>query len=365
MGDEGTNPCATITALAERSCELVIQERGWKVDESLNGILDLSGYPPFTLPATARKRTTRVTSKDSIEGVQFDETMQGHIHIGSDGLDFETAEKVARMASSSAQLVLTVKTCRTRDGSYHGVSSGTFACGALSQDPLLVTGGTVDFFMDDTDVADAVNLVYNLDLLSTNGAKYAFHGYKRLDSAATFSVSKTRSATTTLLTTITGSDDSIIARGILRISIRNFISELRSFRSSSSIDTLSTLYVQARFLKFFVTNIALYMFSRFEHSNTLRRPLIYRGTTRSRHRMWSYLRPTTACSFPSRCGIHHQASQKSAPRSFWFLAHPLMIRYSLSKLYLRTPLTTSPPSAIDVTSPSSVSAWERKRRRET
>jgi hypothetical protein len=263
MGDEGANPCATITALAERSCELVIQERGWKVDESSNGILDLSGYPPFTLSGTAGKRPARVTSKDSVEGVQFDETMQGHIHIGSDGLDFEAAEKVARMASSSAQLVLTVKAFRTGDGSYYGVSSGTFACGALSQDPLLVTGGTVDFFTVDADVADAVNLVYKLDLLATSGAKYAFHGYKRLDSAATFSVSRTWSATTTLFTTITGSDGSVIARGILRISIRNFISELRSFRSSSSVDTLSTLYAQARFLKFFVTDIALYMFSPF------------------------------------------------------------------------------------------------------
>jgi hypothetical protein len=260
---KGVNPCATITALAERSCDLIMKERGWIVDESLNGILDLSGNPPFETLAKNGKRPSSVATNDSVDGVRFEETMQGHIHIGDDISDFDTAEKVAKLASSSAQIALSIDVRHTGNGSYQGVPTGTFALGALSQDPLLVTGGRVGFFTIDNEIADAVNLVYKLDLLSTDGAKYAFHGYKRFDSSATFSVSRSWTSTTTLFTTITRPDSSVVAKGILRRSIRDFISELQSLCSNPGIDTLSGLNAEARFLKFFASNVASYTLSPF------------------------------------------------------------------------------------------------------
>ena len=151
------NPCATITALAERSCDLIAQERGWKTDHSSNGRLS-PAKDPLVLVLPESTKTIRLnTIEDSIEGVRFEEVMRGHIHLGNHVSDFNDAEKVAREASSSAQLALTVDARRNRNGSYQGVPFGTFACGALSHDPLMVTGGTVEFFTIDEEVADAVN----------------------------------------------------------------------------------------------------------------------------------------------------------------------------------------------------------------
>jgi hypothetical protein len=263
MINQGVNPCATIAALAERSCDLIIQEHGWTVNESPNGILDLSRGPPSHVLSHAEKNTNHSIMDDSLDGIRFNETLKGHIHIGNDIPDFKTAAKVAKLASSSAQLNLTVDAPRNKDGSYEGSALGTFACSALSQDPLLVTSGAVDFSTTDDDVADAVNLVYKLDFVSTDGTKYGFHGYKRLDSAAAFSVSNTWSATTTLYTTITGFDGSVIGKGILRLSIRESFSELRSLQSRSRFSTLRDLYAQARFLRFFATKVASYTFSPF------------------------------------------------------------------------------------------------------
>ncbi|KAF1937241.1 FAD/NAD(P)-binding domain-containing protein [Clathrospora elynae] len=272
----GVNPCATITALAERSCDLIIQERGWEIDEAPNGILDLFGSPKLPTATVTSKRPARINSGNEVEGVQFEETMLGHIYIGNDISDFKTAEKVANAAACSAQLTVTVDARRAKNGSYLGFPGGIFACHALSLDPLLITNGAVEFFKTDEDVADATSLVYDLDLLSTNGTKYAFHGYKRLDSAVAFSVSRTWSATTTLFTTITGSDGLVIGRGILHLPLCNFISELWSLRSCTKVSTWSNLYSQARFLDFFVKNIASYYLSPFR---SLQYPTSFADTT--------------------------------------------------------------------------------------
>ncbi|KNG47508.1 FAD/NAD(P)-binding domain-containing protein [Stemphylium lycopersici] len=256
----GVNPCATITALAERSCDLIMKERGWTADESSNGILNLPKKQPIQKPGETQPPGG---IKDLMEGVQFVEVMSGHVHLGSKIPDFEAAERMSKVASSSARVTLTVDARRVSEDSYQGMPQGTFACGAISQDPLLVTGGTVEFFTPDKRVADAVNLVYKLDLLSTDGARYGFHGYKRLDSTAAFSVSKTWGATTTLLTTITGPDGSLVGRGILHLSLYDFFSELWSLRSHLAISAVSDFQAQARFLGFFARNIASYMFSPF------------------------------------------------------------------------------------------------------
>lgn len=257
------NPCATITALAERSCDLIAQERGWKIDDGSDGRPSPSKNPLVPVLPESTKTITLNVTEDLIEGIRFEEVMRGHVHFGNNVPDFNIAEKVAKEASSPAQLAITVDARRNRNGSYQGVPFGTFGFGALSQDPLMVTGGTVEFFTIDEEIADAVNLVYKVDLLSTDGARYGFHGYKRLDSAAAFSVSRTWGATTTLYTTITGYDGVVVGRGILHLSLHDFFSELQSLRSRTTIGGMSNMQVQARFLKFFTTNIASYMFSPF------------------------------------------------------------------------------------------------------
>jgi hypothetical protein len=254
---KGVNPCATITALAERTCDLIICERKYGFDQRPNGELDVFSDPPF-----AQARQDSDDSLGNMPNVQSDivrflETMEGYVYIGANVTEFRTAETAAKAASSTAELTLRVTVHRESSSSYHGAAHGTFSCGALSPDPLLVINGSVSFFTVNKDVADARHLVYYLELMSTQGKTYILRGYKHIDSSITLSISRTWRATTTLYTTITDSTGTLVGRGILRLSLPAFVSELQSMYS------LSKMWPCFMFLSFFAQNIASYFFTPF------------------------------------------------------------------------------------------------------
>jgi len=169
-----------------------MRERGWKADETPNEELDVHGDPPFSRTPGYRLTPRHVQLyRRQLEGVQFNETMLGHLHIGSNITDLATAESVARAASSTAQMTIRVTAHRNSFYSYIGIAHGTFACGALSLDPLRITDGCVEFFTIDESVSDARRLVYNLNLLTTSGVTYRLHGYKRIDPSVTLSLGRT------------------------------------------------------------------------------------------------------------------------------------------------------------------------------
>ncbi|OMP81766.1 Cholesterol oxidase [Diplodia seriata] len=238
----GVNPFATITALAERAVHLISQQRGLRIDWKRNNRLDLFGQPAVSrLPhhdlAEAHKvvRTAAATG-----GVQFTEIMEGHIHVGSDINNFAIAEETAKASSSSGLLYLSVSALSMKGAS---IATGTFSCRALSKDPLLAKG-KVDFFSADETVSEGSNLVYRLALESTDGTTYHMHGKKALTMNMAFSITSTWKATTTLHTTLTHPDGTLAGRGVLRVSWRNFTSELKTLSAlptGNILDRASTL----------------------------------------------------------------------------------------------------------------------------
>ncbi|KAF2848065.1 FAD/NAD(P)-binding domain-containing protein [Plenodomus tracheiphilus IPT5] len=265
----GVNPCATITALAERTCDLIIRERQWEVNDGVNGELNLNGKPQ------ARGSTTQQQNKRSMQfhrpattcSISFDEVLNGFLHIGTPASDLEVSKRIGKLASNAARLSITVNLYCSR-ASYEGLVTGSMTCGAISRDPLLITRGLVKFFTVDPDVSDAVNLVYDFDLLGTTGEVYHFHGYKRIDPSITLALLKTWRATTTLYTTITSSDGSTAAQGLLNLSLRGFTDEILSFRSTPKVTIKKHIFEQMAFMKFFAQNLARYEFSLF-------RPLLF------------------------------------------------------------------------------------------
>lgn len=137
------------------------------------------------------------------------------------------------------------------------LATGTFSCGALSKNPLVVLHSRVQFFSVDNTVSDATNLAYKLTLFSTEGEIYLLNGYKKIDSDMAFSVSDTWKATTTLYTTLTKLDGSLVGIGKLYLSRRNFLSEMRSFGSTSG-SILQSVIPVAGFLGYFAKNTADY-----------------------------------------------------------------------------------------------------------
>jgi hypothetical protein len=253
-GSIGVNPFATITALAERSCELIAQRMNCKVDETPNGHLNLFGRPsnPRLTDLGFDKTDDNVPFAENKDGLQFTEAMEGSIYVGDEIKDFAFAEKAANGAASAARLYLSVDVPDVegviQQAGHTAPIAGTFACGALSQDPLLIVRGSVNFFIRDQSVADGTKLEYDLELRSTQGKAYVLKGYKTIDSSTAFSPLKTWKATTTLYTTISSESGSLVGKGILHISPRNFASQLRTFQGAGSW----------RFIKFFLRNTLRY-----------------------------------------------------------------------------------------------------------
>lgn len=165
------------------------------------------------------------------------------------------------MLSSSAVATITVGVYRTESGNYRGCATGHVSFSALSREPLLITRGHVDFFTVDEEVSDAVNLIYRLKLIDTDGKEYDLHGHKTIDSRITLSPLRTWAVTTTLFTTILRKDGTQVAKGILRLSPRGFVSELFSLRCSPSIGYVQQACAKSRFLSFFTHSLIPYFLS--------------------------------------------------------------------------------------------------------
>jgi hypothetical protein len=141
------------------------------------------------------------------------------------------------------------------------LATGTFSCGALSKDPMLIVRGEVQFFTPDEEVSDATSLVYKLTLLTTDGQTYLFNGYNVIGAGLSSSFSSSWTAATTLSSCITRLDGSLVGRGRLHLSWRNFASELKGFRPTGSGDLLTTTVLPPlQFWNYFARNIAQFLF---------------------------------------------------------------------------------------------------------
>ncbi|KAI9840114.1 MAG: hypothetical protein M1837_001918 [Sclerophora amabilis] len=260
----GVNPFATITALAERSVEIVSKKKGITIDyETKNGALDLFGRPAHPMSQDDDMKDAQniidESTAESSEGIEFSEIMEGHIYLGSDIDDFTIATNAARSSESGARFFLSAHAWDTdrlisRDD-HSAMLTGTFTCGALSRDPFLVLRGDIQLFNEDERTPDTKNLTYDFDMIGTNGSRIHFHGYKIVNSSSAFGPWAMWKATSTLYVTLTAMDGSIVGRGILHIKPKAFIHELATFNPSGR-GLLSKATSLARFLTYFSVQVA-------------------------------------------------------------------------------------------------------------
>ncbi|EKG22550.1 Fumarate reductase/succinate dehydrogenase flavoprotein [Macrophomina phaseolina MS6] len=259
----GANPLATITALAERAIDLITEKKRLRIDRTKNDRLDLFGKPAVSvsLPSDLVEAQRVLRMAAGTGGVQFTEIMDGYMHIGNAIDDFTIAERAAKASSSVGSLYLSVSAGSTKSGRHLGdpgaVASGTFSCRALSKEPLLARG-KVYFFSADESISDGTNLAYHLTLRTTDGSTYHLHGKKNINSSIGLSITSTWKATTTLHTTLTHSDGSLAGKGILRISLRNFTSELKTFSALPTGNLLNRTTTLANFVSDFAQHTAPY-----------------------------------------------------------------------------------------------------------
>src|SRR5690606_29769988 len=82
--------------------------------------------------------------------------------------------------------------------------------------------------------AETKNLVYDFDMIGTDGRQIHFNGYKEVNPKISFSVEKTWEATTTLFVKLTCKNSgNRLGKGKLEISWRNFASELTTLEGTA------------------------------------------------------------------------------------------------------------------------------------
>jgi cholesterol oxidase len=213
----GVNPLLTISALAERSCMLIAQARGWTIDYA---------FDAPTVPWLTPRR-----------GLRFTETMRGT--FGTAPMSFTLT-----IASNDLDAML-------HDKSHEADVLGTVECAMLSKSPLTVTDGRFNLFITDPDWVDVRLMQYRMTLQSVEGKRFYFQGVKTISDA--FILDAWAQTTTLAVTVYEGTDNTgkTLGTGVLRIAPLDFLTQLRTIEVTNAPDLASRLSGTAQFGKYF------------------------------------------------------------------------------------------------------------------
>jgi cholesterol oxidase len=234
----GVNPLLTISALAERCCELLAADRGWTID--------FGPRPPAPPPPP------------SPTGVQFTERMAGFFSTAAKD-DFQRGYELGRDGGSPIAFVLTIRADDVDrfvgDPAHEAVMAGTVEAPALSPRPLTVSGGRFNLFVDDPTHVETKNMLYRMRLTAEDGRAYWFEGFKVIHDDRGLDVWPD---TTTLYVTLHDGPDAaapVLGKGVLRISVADFRRQLGTMRATDAAGRKEALEAKAKFGRFFASSL--------------------------------------------------------------------------------------------------------------
>ena len=231
----GVNPLLTISAMAERTCAIVAQDRGWRIDYAL----------PSQAPAAA---------KAAAMGIQFTETMRGFFSSQVKD-DFAAGDKAGEAAGSSLAFTLTIVSedldTMLTDSAHQARMFGTVQAPALSAQPLSVENGTFNLFVQDPTDVQTRNMVYRMTMRTEEGPVYYFHGYKVVRPNSPLDI--WRDTSTLYITVYQGGDENapVFGTGILRILPADFARQMTTLKVTNAPNTDARLRATVRFGEFF------------------------------------------------------------------------------------------------------------------
>ncbi|MFT5708996.1 MAG: cholesterol oxidase, partial [Oceanospirillaceae bacterium] len=135
------NPLLTISALTERCCALIAEDRGWEIN--------------YDLPSSTTREATSLKL-----GIQFTETMKGHFsihHLGNPAQDTQLISPYQRAAvqgkAENSPLEFTITVSSTdletllHSPAHNAHITGTVLAPALSDGPLTISAGIFNLFV--------------------------------------------------------------------------------------------------------------------------------------------------------------------------------------------------------------------------
>jgi cholesterol oxidase len=239
----GVNPLLTISALAERCCQLLADEGGWPLSTALP-------YADGRAPAAPAPALPTV-------GVRFTERMTGAFSTRVTD-DFEAAADAGRDDDSRLTFVLTVIAADLEllleDPSHRGRLVGIVEAPSLSEDPLTVRNGDFGLFVDDPTDPEGRRMTYRMELATADGETFHFDGFKRIRDDRGFD--QWADTTTLFVTVRRGNGDGPVAgRGILRIRPQDFMRQMRTMEVTGATGPREELTAMGRFGGYFTGSL--------------------------------------------------------------------------------------------------------------
>ncbi|HYZ93562.1 MAG TPA: alpha/beta fold hydrolase [Actinomycetota bacterium] len=205
----GANPSLTISALAERISDLLVQERKWEP----------APPPPYTPPSTS--------------GLRFTERMTGFISTRVHE-DFDAGYAQGTADDSRLDVVLTISyenlaAALARPESPARISGTVFAP-ELSKRRLTVIGGEFQLFVHDPEYVETDRMIYRLELLGEDGKRYHLEGHKLIRERGSL---RAWPDTTTLYVTVSDSRKRTLGVGIIHVGAVDFLRQLRTMKTTN------------------------------------------------------------------------------------------------------------------------------------
>ncbi|WGV26140.1 GMC family oxidoreductase N-terminal domain-containing protein [Halotia branconii] len=239
----GVNPLLTISAVAERCCALIAQDRGWTIN--------------YNLPSMPSDSTPTAPAK---LGIQFTETMRGYFSTQVKDDDYQRALQQGKKDNSPLQFTLTVIADDLEhllnDPNHPARIVGTVTAPALAADPLTVNNGNFNLFVQKAGQNKTRQMRYRMHLTTEAGQTYYFEGFKQIHDDRGFDI---WSDTTTLFTTIYDGDSNnspILGKGILKIQPVDFIKQMTTLKVTNAANSTERLQALDRFSRFFAGTLS-------------------------------------------------------------------------------------------------------------
>lgn len=235
----GTNPLLTISALAERNCKLIAQEKGWTLS--------------YDFPLRQSPSNGQVAKP----GVQFTETMRGYFSVNEKD-DYRKAFEKGKQENSPFEFTLTIRSedveTLLANKEHDAPMAGTMTAPALSPHPLMACNGRFNLFVRDAQDPERKKMVYNIYLQSREGKKFYFEGFKDVQNNKGLDVWKD---TTTLFITVyeESATGKVVGRGQLIIEPKDFAKQLTTMKAINTHTRLEQLKAVSSFGKFFAGNV--------------------------------------------------------------------------------------------------------------
>ena len=235
----GVNPLFTISAVAERACALMAEERGWTLTFDLPS-------SPAKAPATPKV------------GIQFTETMRGFFSTAVTD-DFARADEQGRKDDSTFVFTLTVVAddldALLGEESHGARLIGTVEAPALSARPLTVTEGEFNLLVSDPTDVGSKRMLYRMKLSSVEGPEYFFDGFKLVHDDP--GIDAWADTTTLYITVHAGASDAgeVVGKGILRIRPQDFARQMTTMQVTNAPDAQARLAATGRYAAYFTGSL--------------------------------------------------------------------------------------------------------------